>query len=422
MTARSLRGFWLGALCLAALAFAAPAQAAFDDPLFTYRPVYEPPPPPTIPTPPLPPPVGNFEGPCGLAVDAGGAFYVSDYYHHAVDRFSAGTNYLAQQAGVDPLDGPCGLALDSFGNLYVNNFHRNVVRLNTSLADPGTVIDSAHPTGVAVNPLTGMVFVNDRTHVAVYDSGGNELGRVGDGSLVDGYGLAFSAYPATAGRLYVPDADSDTVKVYESTPLGATAPVATINGSGTPNGHFVSLRNAAVAVDDETGEVYVADNLQPEYSERGETAIYVFDAAGVYEGRLKYSVENGLPPGLAVDNSGTETQGRVYVTSGATELGSVYAYRPHSATANAVPLPAGMTAPGVGGGGAGSSGSAFGAPSVPEPLAPAPGVATFAMPAAATPVVDERIGQHVRRKPRRAHRVTGRRQSKNRHHAKRGHR
>jgi hypothetical protein len=419
MKARGLRRFWLGVLCLAALGLgaAAPlAQAAFDDPVFIYRPIYQPPPPPVIPPPPLPPPVGNFEGPCGLAVDAGGDFYVSDYYHHAIDRFGPAPEYLGQHAGVDPLDGPCGLALDGFDNLYVNNFHRNVVRLNTSLpADPGTVVDSAHPTGVAVDPLTGVLYVNDRTHLAVYDASGTELGQVAGGSLVDGYGLALSAYPATAGRLYVPDAGTDTVKVYESTPLGATGPVATIDGSGTPNGHFVSLRNSAVAVDDMTGEVYVADNLQPEYSERGETAIYVFDAAGAYEGRLKYSVENGLPPGLAVDNSGTATQSRVYVTSGSTELGSVYVYGPHSATANAVPLPAGPASPGAGGGGFSSGESTLGAAAVPPPAAPGPGAASAA-PAAAAPAAAERARRRAHHKPRRSHRV------KNRHHAKRGHR
>ena len=414
----------LGTLCLLTLTFGAGAplaRAAFDDPLFVFRPTYEPPPPPTIPPPPLPPPVGNFEGPCGLAVDAAGRLYVSDYYHHAIDLFSAGMSYLKQQAGVDPLDGPCGLALDGFGNLYVNNFHRNVVRLSTSLADPGTVIDSAHPTGVAVNPLTGVVFVNERTRVVAYDSGGNELGQVGSGSLVDGYGLAVSGFPATSGRLYVPDAASGTVKVYESAPLGGADPVATIDGSGTPKGHFVSLRNAAIAVDDETGEVYVTDNLQPEYSERGETVVYVFDAAGAYEGRLKNSVENGLPPGLGVDNSGTATQGRVYVSSGATELGSVYAYRPHSATANAVPLP-GVASPGAGGGGSVPSGSTLGVR--PEPARPAPVTesAATATSTAAPPVATKPAGQRARRKPRRADRFKGRRHGKSRHHVKRGHR
>ena len=377
---------WSTVLCAIGLALcvgAPAAQAAFDDPIFVYKP--EPPKlgPNEPPPPPIPPPSNNFEDACGLAIDGVGNFYISDYYHHAVDLFSSGAGYIEQllkeveqpSLETEPLGGPCGLALDPFGSLYVNNFHRNVVRFPTSPAQqPGTVItgapvDSAHPTGVAADSVTGTVYVDNRTHVSVFDTVGNELGQIGSGTLLDGYGIARSEFPATAGRLYVPDAASETVKVYSST-IGSTVPVATIDGSGTPNGHFVSLRNAAVAVDNETGEVYVADNLQPVNSERAETVIYVFTSAGVYKGRLKYAVENGLPPGLAVDNSGGITQSRVYVTSGNTEKSAVYAYRPHSATNNAVGL---LQDPApLGGGGVGTPDSgAFAA--APASVASAPG-------------------------------------------------
>src|SRR5918996_3412742 len=86
----------LVAVCasLVAATAAAPAQAAFDDPLFVWTP--EPPPPPS---PIVPPPHGLLEGACGLALDSGGHIYVSDYYNHAVDVFgtpgSTGS-YLSQ--------------------------------------------------------------------------------------------------------------------------------------------------------------------------------------------------------------------------------------------------------------------------------------------------------------------------------------
>jgi hypothetical protein len=345
----------LAVLCGLALALGAAtpaAQAAFDDPLFILRPELQreeggP------PLPPMPPPSGAFEGPCGLTVDAAGELYVSDYYHHVIDRFGADVGpeysygYQTQVTGVDPLDGPCALALGPGGRLYVNDFHRNVVAFATSPFDAGTVItgaplDDAYPTGLAVNQVTGDLYVNDRTHIAVFDSSGSELGQIG--SFGDGYGLALSGFPATEGFLYVPDAATETVKVYD--PATDTAnPVATIDGSGTPLGHFVSLRDAAIAVDDSTGEVYVADNLQPQYAARPETVVYVFSSAGAYEGRLKFSVENSLPPGLTVDNSATSSQGRVYVTSGNTERAAVYAYPPHAATANAVPLSSSQAPP-----------------------------------------------------------------------------
>ena len=168
---------------------------------------------------------------------------------------------------------------------------------------------------------------------AVYDSAGARSRSIGAGSLGDGYGLAISGYAPTAGRLYVPDAASDTVKVYDPA-VDTVDPVETIAG---PPGGFADLHDSAVAVDDATGEVYVIDTLGPQHSETPQAIVYVFDAAGTYEGRLKYNVVNGGPSGLAVDNSGGATQGRVYVTSGITAQAGVYAYPPHAATSASEP-------------------------------------------------------------------------------------
>jgi DNA-binding beta-propeller fold protein YncE len=332
----TIRRAALGALCALVLAVgAAPAQAAFDDPLFVFRPV------PGVPL--IPPPVGEFEGPCGLAVDGAGDFYVSDYYHHVIDLFGPGRAYGGQIAAADPLDGPCGLALDATGGLYVNDYHRSVIRFGAAPGSgSGTVIagaplDAARPTGVAVDQDSGDVYVDERGRIAVFDPAGAAKGEVGGTSLEAGFGLAVSQFPATRGLLYVPDAGDDTVKVYDPA-TDPVNPVAVLDGAGTPNGGFVSLRDAAVAVDRVSGEVYVADDLQPLYTERPEVVVQVFSAAGSYEGRLKFGVVDGLPVGLAVDNSATATQGRVYVTSGNEEQAAVYAYPPHAATSAAISL------------------------------------------------------------------------------------
>jgi DNA-binding beta-propeller fold protein YncE len=359
----------LAALCAALAAFAllAPsARADPADPLFTYYaseekegPAHKP-----YPSP------GGFEGPCGLAVDSLGDFYVADYYRSNVDALSSSRALLAQLTGEDPLDGPCGLAVGTGGDgaLYVNNYHRNVVKFTPSafpLSPPpftpygvGTVIDSEHPTGVAVNPLTGNVYVDDRTYVAVYEpsgapvmDGGEPL-RIGlGGSLEDGYGVAVSGSSATAGYVYVADATDNTVKVYDPA-LDTEEPVETIDGHETPAGHFVSLRDAALAVDNSSnsfaaGYIYVADDLQPEYVERPEAAIYAFQPSGAYAGRLKYNIVDARPPGLAVG------AGRVYVTSGNTEGASVYAYSTGSLTPSVFPDP-GAAALSPGGAGAGT--------------------------------------------------------------------
>jgi hypothetical protein len=294
------------------------------------------------------PPTGYLEGPCGLAVDSAGSLYLSDYYHDAIDRFSPSIEYTNQVTGVDPANGPCGLATDSTGVLYANSLHGKVTRY-ASFGGAKTALDPGPATGVAVAPATNDVYVNRRTYLAVYDStgapvevGGEPL-KIGEGSLQDGYGVAVSGFPATAGFLYVPDAATNTVKVYD--PATSTdSPVEVIDPG------FTSLQDAAIAVDDATGEIYVADDLQPGSSDSPEAAIQVFHSDGSYEGRLKYNVFDARPPGLAVDNSGTSTQSRVYVTSGTSEGSSVMLYQPGSAGSEARPAPEGPSflAPGQG--------------------------------------------------------------------------
>ena len=330
-----------GTLCAALIALvgATSAYGAFDDPLFVFTPKAP---------PGAPPPTGRLNGPCGVAVDSSGRYAISDYHHHSTHLFAPPLSpftdplvfkdnlpngYEGELSNGGPLDNPCGLALGGGGEVYVNNFHQNVA------IGGGAAIDSSHSTGVAVDSATGNVYVNDRTHVGVYDSSGvpvvdgpNPL-RIGEGTLGDGYGVAVSRYTATAGRVYVPDASTDTVKVYDPAADNVN-PVATIAG---PPGGFVSLRDSAIAVDNENGEVYVVDTRGPQFSERPRATIYVFSPTGVYEGRLKHDVVDGQPSGLAVDNSAGTTQGRVYVTSGNTDLAGLYAYPKGAASSAALP-------------------------------------------------------------------------------------
>jgi hypothetical protein len=351
----AFKRIWLGALCafVVALAGAVPAQAAFDDPLFVLRP--EPPEPfepGELPPKPLPPNTGEFEGPCGVAVENDGSVWVSDYYHHNVDKFGPNINalypfdYQTQFKKVALEDGPCALTIDGTGTIFVNDYHRNVFRLGDGSVVTGAPKDDARPTGVAANPESERLYVNDRDRVEVFTTAGEDLGSIGASSLEEGYGIAVSNHPGTNGLIYVPDAGDETVKVYSPT-VGGTDPVDVIDGSETPLGEFVSLRDSVVAVDRVSGEVYVADILEPAYAELPEAVIYVFDEAGTYEGRLKYSIVFSQPVGLAVDNSTTASQGRVYVTTDNTQHAALYAYPPGAATDAEVRLPKPPPAGGV---------------------------------------------------------------------------
>ncbi len=199
-----------------------------------------------------------------------------------------------------------------------------------------TPVDSDHSTGVAISAVANSAYVNDRDRVVAYNSSGALVQEIGVGSLVDAYGLAVSGFAASFGRLYVPDAGDDTVKVYDPA-VSTTIPVATIAG---PPGGFTSLVDSAVAVDRVNGDVYVVDQAGSRLSERPESIVQVFNFAGDYEGHLKYNVIDAAPVGLAVDNSTALSQGRIYVTSGNTVDARIYAYPPGAASAGpALPAP-----------------------------------------------------------------------------------
>jgi DNA-binding beta-propeller fold protein YncE len=297
------------------------------------------------------PPVGTLEVPCGLAVAPSGNLYVSDYGHNAVDKFSSSFGYVEQLTGVSASSGPCGLAInDDIGQYIVNEQHGAVLRF-TSLSGAGrTVLDPGPATGVAIDPTNGYIYVDKGDHISVYAANGAPVevsGHplvIGAGSLVDGYGVAISHHLTTKGFVYVPDAATDTVKVYDPA-TDVEDPVETLAFD------FTSLHDSVVAVDDSSGEVYVADDLQPDASNCPEAAIRVFNSDGSSTGRLKSNIVDAYPPGLAVDNSGTGTQGRVYVTSGNSESGSVMLYPAHAVGIEAavapgclLPLPPGLGA------------------------------------------------------------------------------
>ena len=328
---------------LATVALATPATAAPSHPhLFSI-----------VKFIPAPNQFERFEGPCGLAVDSTGDIYVSDYYHDKIDVFGSGGGLLVQLHAVEPLSGPCGLAVDAAGNLFANVFHRQVTRFSPSSFPiaggvsygPGTVLDGEDSTGVAHDPASGWTYVDERYRVAVYDSSGapvemsGEPLAIGAGALGDSYGVAVSGYPGTAGYVYVADAADGTIKAFDPA-TSLTSPVLEIDGAGTPQGGFPTLRDAALAVDDASGHLLVAYNAQGTLYEHPRAAVAEFNAAGEYRGTLPSPspLWFGEPSGIAVDNSGGAGQGRVYVTTGNSEAeneraeeAAVYAFGPAAA-------------------------------------------------------------------------------------------
>lgn len=303
----------------------------------------------------------QFKDACGVAVDSAGEIYVADYYQNRIIVLNKKEEYLTQidninpitDGGAAPIDGPCDLAVDSAGHLYVNDYHRDVVRFTPSefpLAPPtgmpakssttysaATVIDSAHSTGVAVDPETDDVYIDDRTYIAAYEPSGAPVMdegkplRIGENSLENAYSVAISRYPGTDGLIYVPDAASETIKVYDPA-LDLENPQSQIAGEGTEQGHF-DLADTDLAVDPADGHLYVSQNLQPHFEERPEEIVDEFSPAGYYRGPVPRSFANGTlsflqagePSGLAI------AKGDLYVSSGNFENAAVFIFGPPAA-------------------------------------------------------------------------------------------
>lgn len=261
----------------------------------------------------------GYEDACGVGLFGGGV-YVSDYLHGAIDMPSG---------SISPSDGACKLAFDATGDLYVNEWHRAVVKYPSSELEAGAqqVVDEAQPTGVAVEVSSGNVFVAHRTYVAEYDSAGALVATIGAGNVGEAYGVAVSEYPATAGDLYVPDAATHTVKIFDPA-TSLTTPIGELSGAATPQGEFRHLVDAEAVVDNNPtspsyGHLYVLDAVGHGLSDYPEAVLDEFNSAGEYRGQIA-GFTDAEPSGVAIEPA----SGNVLVTSGNSEGSALFKYGP----------------------------------------------------------------------------------------------
>ncbi len=239
---------------------------------------------------------------------------------------------------------PCDLAVDSAGNVYAMEFAtRNTVRFAPAVFPPvkgttyapGGIVHAVDKTNgstetctqtwsVAVDPADDHVYVGMGCSIAEYNSAAAGSGLinssigVSSGKLglknVDIYGKNHDIYatasgPGGAGRLLILDGTDEHVK-------------CEIDGSETPDGSFGFISGlAGVAVDQENGDVYVADIQTP-----GHEVVDRFDAACHYVGQLKHFF-TPIPPNIggaeiAVDTPCLNALGEGCNTSAGHEYGS----------------------------------------------------------------------------------------------------
>ena len=212
----------------------------------------------------------QLNAPFGLALDAAGNLYVTEFGGNRVRKVSvsgtistvagngvAGYAGDGSQAANAELSGPKAVAADAAGNIYIADTNNNAVRLVTAAGaistaagngaggyagDLGlaTAAQLANPTGVAVDAAGNLYIADGSTRVRKVYAGGTIItiagngnrGFSGDGGVATGAqlngpsGVAVSA----SGNIYVADAGNNAVRMLA--PLSATLSIGAVtNGA-----------------------------------------------------------------------------------------------------------------------------------------------------------------------------------------------
>ena len=241
----------------------------------------------------------RLTGPCGIALNAAGDFYVSEAGPNLILKITpAGqvTTLAGKYDVTGSTDGkgaaarfswPLGVACDSAGNVYVADLHNNAIRkitpagVVTTLAGKAGQLGSTDGTGAAAsfNGPTG-VACDAAGNLYVVDQNNNTIrkitpagvvttfaGKAGVSGSADGTGAAASftmptgiCYDPANGDLYVADSENCTIR--QITPAGVVTTIAGKYGSvGSADGtgaaaSFDSPTGVAV---DAAGDLYVCD-------------------------------------------------------------------------------------------------------------------------------------------------------------------
>lgn len=178
----------------------------------------------------------RFNGPIGIAVDAGGRVIVADTYNdriRAVQRDgvvvtlagSAGPGYVDGPSTDARFDTPCGVAVDRAGNIYVADSGNGVVRMMSPggiVSTVGPVPDDGlfRPIGIAVS-AEGLVYVTDDRGRVIEITPGTGVRVIAGSSpgFADGVGIdaRFRSLAGLAlaapGRVVVADARNALVRI-----------------------------------------------------------------------------------------------------------------------------------------------------------------------------------------------------------------
>lgn len=296
--------------------------------------------------------------PRGVAVDASGNVYISDFDNNRV-RMVNGSGVISTVAGDGSYayggDGglataaqiyyPMGLFIDASGNLYiVDNYNHRVRKVNTSGiistvagngssgfgGDGGAAITAQFnydflnvPLGYVKLDAAGNIYIADAANrrlrkinnagIVTTVAGNGSIGSGGDGSaatlaqLNDPNGIAIDA----SGNIYISDQGSGKIRKVNSTGIISTfagTGAYTFNGDGNAAVNTALYAPAGIALD-ASGNMYVADmgnNRIRKINTSGIVSTVAGSGTGGYsgDGGAATSAQLFQPTDVAIDTAG----------------------------------------------------------------------------------------------------------------------
>ena len=180
----------------------------------------------------------------GTGVDSNGDIYAADYYGTVSVFAPTGallTSFSVARAG--------NVAIDSQGNAYVLHWNGGVEKFvpsaypvtgSTTWTSAGE-IDTAFSATVAIEPETDHVFVDHSSGVTERDTSGTvitEFASTAPGDVTGSLGVAIDRPSAT---VYVSDAGSNRVKIYQA----VVVPDLTVSDATDATPHTISVHGSA---------------------------------------------------------------------------------------------------------------------------------------------------------------------------------
>lgn len=255
--------------------------------------------------------------PTAIATDSGSNVYVIDADHHRIQKFSDGGQYLASWGSIGDGEGefvfrhigpiPGGIAVDARGIVFVSDYFDRIQAFDGNgrfLYQWGSHGSGdgqfSFPTGMAVD-RQGTVYVGDAENhrIQAFNRTGDFLfgwGRQGggDGEFLSPSGIAVNGHD----EVIVGDADNGRIQVFD--PTGGF-----LRSWGSPGTGAIQPEGPPGLAVDASGSVYVSRN-EGDRIEKFDSNGRLLDAwgsTGIGDGQFIY------PTGVAVNRGGD-----VYVT------------------------------------------------------------------------------------------------------------